>query len=579
MPKTLSFQLFTKTNKMRKFYYKEKKMEIKQKHGKHALRKAVTAAVLAGTAFSSLGGFAGAVTTVKADNVEKDKIAKDFKDLDQFIVEKKSDERLHRISETEILEELSKLLSGFSNESLNELISQLDRGRLEYPFTKLEGISRVFGTYNSDFSNWRQRSIGLETMIISEVKKRVDENEEKKQIIIEKERELDALKEIENNLRKGKEEAEGVALEASSKVKIQEEELLKKEAELKENKEELMETLEDLEKVKESVKEKEASVKDLTEKLETSKKNHAELAEEFEKTKGEYEKELSENDKKLSEAAKQNSELVTENKELKENLEMAEGISDDLQKKVMKAEQEVKDLSAQLEAAKEELETEKAKLADSEKANEKLTEERDAAKKEAEKVPELEEQVEKLVEEITAAKKEAEELQAKAEALEKDFEAVKAEKEKLEAEIAKMKEDHQKEVDALNALLSDKEKMLKNLQDQLDKAKEEAMKNEQMSQEEKAKLQAELDKAKQELADNIKDMPNKVAPQAEGKANAGQAAPNQNQNNQAQANQTKNANNLPSTGDKPVNPLLVASGLSLMIGAGAFVYAGKRKKG
>lgn len=142
-----------------------------------------------------------------------------------------------------------------------------------------------------------------------------------------------------------------------------------------------------------------------------------------------------------------------------------------------------------------------------------------------------------------------------------------------------MKEDHQKEVDALNALLADKEKMLKNLQDQLDKAKEEAMKNEQMSQEEKAKLQAELDKAKQELAEKIKDMPNKVAPQAEGKANAGQAAPNQNQNNQAQANQTKNGNNLPSTGDKPVNPLLVASGLSLMIGAGAFVYAGKRKKG
>ncbi|MCK1245085.1 hypothetical protein MX035_08410 [Streptococcus uberis] len=43
-------------------------MEIKQKHGKHALRKAVTAAVLAGTAFSSLGGFAGALTTVKAEN-------------------------------------------------------------------------------------------------------------------------------------------------------------------------------------------------------------------------------------------------------------------------------------------------------------------------------------------------------------------------------------------------------------------------------------------------------------------------------------------------------------------------------
>lgn len=551
-------------------------MEIKQKHRKHALRKAVTAAVLAGTAFSSLGGFAGAVTTVKADEYNPEMTLGDRDELIEVVrnlVEKtkngSEDERNMAVSE------LRSLLSRFSIESIHSLLIGFDSAHPFYGKGYYQTFSELLKSfYNDNDSDWyhKTRGLNLASVLIQEIRNRLDQNEKMAVQIEEKTEKIEKLLKKSDAVEK---DLDKVKIE----LKKKNEDISKKKIELKEKEDELTHTLNDLYEAEGIILEKEAKVKDLTEKLETSKKNHAELAEEFEKTKGEYEKELSENDKKLSEAAKQNSDLVTENKGLKENLEMAEGISDDLQKKVMKAEQEVKELSAQLEAEKEALEAEKAKLAESEKENAKLTEERDAAKKEAEKVPELEEQVEKLVEEITAAKKEAEELQAKAEALEKDFEAVKAEKEKLEAEIAKMKEDHQKEVDALNALLADKEKMLKNLQDQLDKAKEEAMKNEQMSQEEKAKLQAELDKAKQELADNIKDMPNKVAPQAEGKANAGQAAPNQNQNNQAQANQAKNANNLPSTGDKPVNPLLVASGLSLMIGAGAFVYAGKRKKG
>lgn len=550
-------------------------MEIKQKHGKHALRKAVTAAVLAGTAFSSLGGFAGAVTTVKADELPRVE-EKVLQGLFEIIGRHRIDDTYHRSHDyKKDVETIRELLENANVNSLIKLLNGFDQLRPTYATSNtLHHLNNNIGMLQDG-----KKYTSFTTLLIEAIQQKIKENEQRGKKLLEKESELEQVKDDAKNL-----ENEKTKLESKLQEKTQE--LAEKEAKFKETEKELSESLhdfadvnEELEKVKETVKEKEASVKDLTEKLETSKKNHAELAEEFEKTKGEYEKELSENDKKLSEAAKQNSDLVTENKELKENLEMAEGISDDLQKKVMKAEQEVKELSAQLEAEKEALEAEKAKLAESEKENAILSEERDAAKKEAEKVPELEEQVEKLVEEITAAKKEAEELQAKAEALEKDFEAVKAEKEKLEAEIAKMKEDHQKEVDALNALLADKETMLKNLQDQLDKAKEEAMKNEQMSQEEKAKLQAELDKAKQELAEKIKDMPNKVAPQAEGKANAGQAAPNQNQNNQAQANQAKNANNLPSTGDKPVNPLLVASGLSLMIGAGAFVYAGKRKKG
>lgn len=551
-------------------------MEIKQKHGKHALRKAVTAAVLAGTAFSSLGGFAGAVTTVKADEIKPNMDAKDREKLISAAVS-----ALGR--KDSALSELREVLQGSSTETLHSLLIGLDNGHTLYNKGSFKTFSDFFNTLNNDNENdrYHRRGLGLASVLIQEIRNRLNRNDEMTKEIVEKISELETLKESEKLLRKEKDKVEDLFSEANAKVKLQEEELNKKEVDLRESKEELVEMLGDLEKAKDSIEEKEAKVKDLEEKLESSKKNHEALAKEFAESQKGYEKELADKHNALGEAEKQNQDLTNENKELKENLGTAEEITNDLQKKVMNAEKAMKEIEAELKAEKESLEAEKAKLAEAKEANEKLSEERDAAKKEAEKVPELEEQVEKLVEEITAAKKEAEDLQAKSEGLEKDFEAVKAEKEVLEAEIAKLKEDHQKEVDALNALLTDKEKMLKNLQDQLDKAKEEAMKNEQMSQEEKAKLQAELDKAKQELAEKIKDMPNKVAPQAEGKANAGQAAPNQNQNqnNQAQANQAKNANNLPSTGDKPVNPLLVASGLSLMIGAGAFVYAGKRKKG
>ncbi|MGT2648476.1 LPXTG cell wall anchor domain-containing protein [Streptococcus uberis] len=557
-------------------------MEIKQKHGKHALRKAVTAAVLAGTAFSSLGGFAGAVTTVRADEKADSYMPKinseDSKKLIEIGVEKK-----YGGDPAKALEKLRTALRESKTDTLYALLLGLDNAHENVTNGGIYKLySDLIGTFINDKpEDWAHNHYGLNlaSLLIQEINDRLIQNVKLGEEVLEKGEKLKGLADKIEKIIKERENLNKEITEKNSEISKMEEELIKKEKEIAENNEELTDTLGELHKAEETIDKKEAKVKDLTEKLDASRKEHEALAKEFAESQKGYEKELAGKHAALGEAEKRNADLEAGNKELKENLEMAEGISDDLQKKVMKAEQEMKELSAQLEEAKEELEAEKAKLVEAKEANDKLTEERDAAKKEAEKVPELEEQVEKLVEEITTAKKEAEELQAKAEGLEKDFEAVKAEKEALEAEIAKLKEDHQKEVDALNALLADKEKMLKNLQDQLDKAKEEAMKNEQMSQEEKAKLQAELDKAKQELADKIKDMPNKVAPKAEGKANAGQAAPNQNQNNQAQANQAKNGNNLPSTGDKPVNPLLVASGLSLMIGAGAFVYAGKRKKG
>lgn len=513
-------------------------MEIKQKHGKHALRKAVTAAVLAGTAFSSLGGFAGAVTTVKADEYSSilNPYSEDYEKLSSLVAEI----AVERSFNNDSADKIRKLLQELSTETLNSLLYGMDHYHSEYGNASIDHFDKYLKPFDSEGEYYRSNGFGLPSLLVEEISRRVNENEKRGRLLSEKEEENRKLLDQFNNTLEAMKKAAAEAEDKKSEISKKEKELNELKAEISENTEELADAYENLEKAEESVKEKEALVKELEAKVEESNKEKEELA---------------------------------------ENLKTAEEMTDELQKKALESEKTNKDLSEKLKEAQEALEAEKAKLAEAKEANDKLTEERDAAKKKAEKVPELEEQVEKLVEEITAAKKEAEELQAKAEGLEKDFEAVKAEKEALEAEIAKLKEDHQKEVDALNALLADKETMLKNLQDQLDKAKEEAMKNEQMSQEEKAKLQAELDKAKQELAEKIKDMPNKVAPQAEGKANAGQAAPNQNQNNQAQANQAKNANNLPSTGDKPVNPLLVASGLSLMIGAGAFVYAGKRKKG
>ncbi|WP_243408533.1 LPXTG cell wall anchor domain-containing protein, partial [Streptococcus porcinus] len=154
------------------------------------------------------------------------------------------------------------------------------------------------------------------------------------------------------------------------------------------------------------------------------------------------------------------------------------------------------------------------------------------------------------------------------EALAKELDKVKVEKEALQAEIDKLKEEHKKEVDALNALLAEKDDIIKRLEEQVAKAKEEAEKNAQLSEEEKAKLQKELDQAKKELADMLNKMPNKVEPHTGGGAQAGQA----------NASTNHNAEHLPSTGEKAVNPLLVATGLSLIIGAGAYTYAAKRKK-
>lgn len=153
-------------------------MEIKQKHGKHALRKAVTAAVLAGTAFSSLGGFAGAVTTVKAEeyeNIQNYYINDDEKLLELFA---KTLEESAGSTYLEKEEKILQLLKIFPTEKLKSLIPELaDLG--------------LTGGIKDEVA------IGFLKMVLEEVGRRASENDK---VVIELSHKNEELKEKENAL-------------------------------------------------------------------------------------------------------------------------------------------------------------------------------------------------------------------------------------------------------------------------------------------------------------------------------------------------------------------------------------------
>lgn len=157
-------------------------MEIKQKHGKHALRKAVTAAVLAGTAFSSLGGL-----SVFAHEKDKELVKKELKSIQEFVVNKAAERKIRTKSEEEILSEIKDFLSTLSSDTLEDLISQMDNGRLGYPHGKLHTYSGVLGTYrNNDRSDWRQNSISLISLVLKEIQNRIAENAKRGEELLEK---------------------------------------------------------------------------------------------------------------------------------------------------------------------------------------------------------------------------------------------------------------------------------------------------------------------------------------------------------------------------------------------------------
>lgn len=251
-------------------------MEIKQKHGKHALRKAVTAAVLAGTAFSSLGGFAGAVTTIKADELDKSRVSESDRSKFIDLIVDKNGMRRNGKTEKDILDGIRDLLKNASIETLSSLLNGLDPAHLTYRNGDFSRYNTYLGSFNNDDAyDYYHGSLSLATLLVREIKDRIIQNETRKEEIKEKNIELDSRKEREQELLLSKTKLEDLAQEVNAKVKDLENKLLEKENELEENKDELTETLENLEKVKESVKDKEASVKELSERLDTSKKNHA----------------------------------------------------------------------------------------------------------------------------------------------------------------------------------------------------------------------------------------------------------------------------------------------------------------
>ncbi|MCK1200672.1 hypothetical protein MXZ33_07925 [Streptococcus uberis] len=157
-------------------------MEIKQKHGKHALRKAVTAAVLAGTAFSSSGGFIGAVKSVKADE----------NSIRDMIISYAADRKVNRYTgvdgDQKILDELRVILRKLSVEDLHLLLNKLDTGRYDYGM--LSVYERQLETFTDDTGNIEQRMITLTSLIIKEVQNRIKEHEERGEALSEKEEEL-----------------------------------------------------------------------------------------------------------------------------------------------------------------------------------------------------------------------------------------------------------------------------------------------------------------------------------------------------------------------------------------------------
>lgn len=173
-------------------------MEIKQKHRKHALRKAVTAAVLAGTAFSSLGGFAGAVTTVKADEPSFTiKNKEEYEKLINLIAEGRLNHeyggRFSSKSEEQIIDELKKLLSEFSVDTLKTLVSGFDEGSIAYPYSVLQSLNTQLSTMSPQHGDFMHKILSLKTLVVGEIYRRIESEKKLSEDINEKEKELKDL--------------------------------------------------------------------------------------------------------------------------------------------------------------------------------------------------------------------------------------------------------------------------------------------------------------------------------------------------------------------------------------------------
>ncbi|HEP1414116.1 TPA: LPXTG cell wall anchor domain-containing protein [Streptococcus pyogenes] len=576
---------------------------------KHALRKAVTAAVLMGTAVTTVGGALGTTTTVKAD---ADRVRRGGRLLPQISEKDRSelsklitDRNLRKMSDEDAVKKLKDILENADEGTILRLSNGFNPSSPTYGHDMLKYLDDRIASLDS-----KNRIVGLRTLLSEFLQKKylegqlnkdkvkrlteavltkdqligklTNESEELTSNLESRNRELDALKESERGLRKEKDSLEDKLTEKSY-------ELEKKDKALQE-------------KIKDSDK--------LADKLLDAQKQHAqasklagELTAQLKEAEAGRDEALADSNKladKLLDAQKQHAQASKHAADLADKLAKSQAEAQDLLNTVdsldhlvgaakqeitakiaeidqltaekaqadaalATANDRIASLQAELETAQSDLATSnklveagKRELADLEKAKAKA----DAALVASEaKVGDLEKakaasdaKVAELEGEVKAAKEEADKLKAELETVQKELETVKAEKAALETQIADLKKAHAEKVAELEAAI-------KRLEEELAAKIKEMEAQKAISKEEKASFQKEIERLKAELAAKVK-----------GLTQGGSSA-----TGTASAAATSGKAQLPATGET-AHPLFTAAALAVMAGAGVMAVASKRKE-
>ncbi|HER1600904.1 TPA: hypothetical protein VJK55_001403 [Streptococcus pyogenes] len=132
---------------------------------KHALRKAVTAAVLMGTAVTTVGGALGTTTTVKAEEGK----------LRDFIIGKAAERRLN-YNDEKILSDVKEYLKTLPFTDIQSLLLDLDNARTS--LNKLRVLETGLGTFrNENKKDIYRNGWTLTSLLIREAQRRISEEQ------------------------------------------------------------------------------------------------------------------------------------------------------------------------------------------------------------------------------------------------------------------------------------------------------------------------------------------------------------------------------------------------------------------
>lgn len=568
-------------------------MAKKIKARKHALRKAVTATVLAGTAMQSLGVLSSDVEAKsKLDSLSAyntfrrtgpDKRIR--RDIVKKIVNDASDNlleyylKLNGKSNLNIVSpENAPIFKGVANEVAIERIKD---------FRKQKDM------YKSLFENSRKYSKEIEKEKANVLEKFYDQEKQLKttnNIIADKNREIVKrdlkIKELEDkevklNERLAKEknryrhvvrdaanlfiQRESIQKEADkykNEAKVmthaleqakQEFDQKAKEAEVANNRVIVLSNA--LNQAKEEFDLKAAEAQKLNNNVTVLSNALQQAKEEFDKKAQEYQAALAEKDAidgQLETALTKVSDLESQLASLKEANEAAN-------QKITQLEQEVADGGVAFKDLKGQKEKSDAQV-----------------KAQADKIKELESDLEATQSELNQVKEQRANLEQEVAELGtkvKDLEKEKADLEKKAIDLEADKAELEAEMDRLKALLADKDlandKLLKEMED----LQKDFDTKKNHSDREIADFQAEIARLQKELADQLAKM-NIAHPQNQGLGKAMAASPMTDSHKAS----TDAKNNLPSTGDVMANPFFTASAMAIIIGADGLALNRKRKE-